>query len=143
MMRASEINFVILPPGEDAWPWTLAATIESAAAKLGALMLEDPAKWSAGGIMPYEAWNDAHEASWLNKPPAPITESEFFEMLGALPPLAWTKEGGLERFNMSEFTSGRITAQYGRYGGQHLHKYVRHGDRSTYLQPHHFARVAS
>lgn len=130
----STVNFVILEPGSR-WAYDAAPTLDDAAAKLGALMLANPARWAAGGIDTWERWQAEREAAYLAPRPQQITAERWDDMLNVLPPLAWTTDGGVNRFNMSEFESGQITSQYGRFDGIYLHKYVRHGDRSTYLTP--------
>jgi hypothetical protein len=126
--------FVITEPSSR-FPWTCADTQADAEAKLAALTQEDPQRWSAGRVMSWETWNAEHEAHYLDQPPKEITAEEWDDMLNVLPPLAWTTDQGVNRFNMSEFTSGIITQQFGRFDGLHLTRYVRHGDRSTYLTP--------
>jgi hypothetical protein len=131
-------DFVILEPGA-LWPWTLAATLEGAAAKLGALMLEDPRRWAAAGVLPYDTYAAEHDARYLSEPTRVIAEEEWEEALGCLPPLNWhTTADGVNVFFMSEFMSGPITTQYGRRNGAYRLKYVRYGDASTYLKARHF-----
>lgn len=50
----------------------------------------------------------------LTTSPAPISEDEFLQALGALPPDDWTRRGGWESFKMSERYSGAITSIYVR-----------------------------
>lgn len=126
-------NFVIIEEGAE-WPWTLAETEQAANEKLAALKAEHPTQWATGRIVSYEVFQAEHDARYLNAPVREITAEEFDEMLGVLPPLQWhTTPDGVNVFCISEFTSGRITAQYGRRNNAYRARYVSYGDRSTYL----------
>lgn len=127
-------DFFIVEYGER-WPYSYARTLESAVAKLGALMLEDPRRFASAGLVEVGAHTAERERYYTDQRPQEVTAETFGDMLNCLPPLDWTRDGGVERFNMSEFMDGRVTSQYGRFDGVYLHRYVRHRDASTYLEP--------
>lgn len=126
-------DFVIMC-AESHFPWTLAATQEAAETKLAALKLESPERWESGRILTFDAYQIEHDARYLDQPARIIDAEEWEDMLGVLPPLQWhTTPDGVNVFCMSEFTSGRITTQYGRRNGQYRAKAVRFRDVKTYL----------
>ena len=57
-----------------------------------------------------EAWQ-RHETAF-NAEPVEITESQWHDMLGVLPPVAWQRDANGESFKLSERTTGAITAIY-------------------------------
>lgn len=74
----------------------------------------------------------ALEREFYCKPAEVISEEEWYKMLEVLPPEQWhTDSDGVNKFNMSERTSGSITAQYARYNGVYLCKNVDLCDKST------------
>lgn len=133
-------DFVILETADAFWPWTFADSEAHAAEKIAALVAEDATRWSGATVMTYDAYAAAHDARYLDEPVLTVTESDFDYALGELPPLQWhTTPEGVNVFCCSEFTSGRITRQYGRYRGAYRTRNVAYGDRSTYLRPADFA----
>lgn len=60
------------------------------------------------------------EAGYLNAAPTEITASIYDEMCNCLPPMNYTQNS----FQMSEFTSGRITEGFIHYGNRFWRMYV-------------------
>lgn len=51
--------------------------------------------------------------------PEEISATRYQEMLGVLPPVAWTNARGGESFRMSERLAGRVTSHFVRIGESH------------------------
>jgi hypothetical protein len=133
-------DYVIIERGSE-WPWCLAKGADGAADKLQSLIAEHGfERWAGAQVMTYDDYAAQHDARYLDAPPQVITADDFEEALGCLPPMQWhTTPDGVNVFCMSEFTSGRITTQYGRRNGAYRMRSVRFGDRSTYLRAADFA----
>jgi hypothetical protein len=126
-------DFVILETADA--HWTFAETEAVAHDKIAALLAEDGPKWAHAVVMLYDDYLAQHDARYLNAPIQVISEEAFDEALGCLPPLQWhTTPDGVNVFCCSEFTSGRITAQYGRRNGEYRMRNVSFNDRATYLK---------
>ena len=68
---------------------------------------------SALAILPLDdAWQ-RYENQFKSEP-VEITEERWHEMLGVLPPMAWTSDSTGESFKISERTAGSITAIFVR-----------------------------
>ena len=128
-----EPDFYVIQPGER-YPQAYGQTRELAQEALDRLRLAEPAQWAAGKLMPCADYFAERESEYLAQPTEEIDSDRFFEMLGILPPMDWRTEGGIERFNMSEMEFGQITRQFARIGERYFSKFVRRGDRSTYIQ---------
>lgn len=122
----------LIRAGED-YPHSLHRDRAHAEKRLAAERAEDPAKWEGAQIVRCADWFDAKELRYLNQPLQEVTEEKFHEMLGMLPPADWHTAGGVNRFCMCEMQFNRITMQYAAAGGRHFAKFVRLGDRSTYV----------
>lgn len=69
--------------------------------------------------------------------PVEITEEQWHDMLGCLPPVAWKRDGSGESFKMSERTAGSITGIYVRIG----ERYFQFDDDIRLSHPECLARV--
>jgi len=74
-----------------------------------------------------------------------ISETDYDDMLGVLPPENWTRTGEFEHFRMCEYMTSDITAQYATamIDGENkfLTKMIRIGDKSTWITPADFDRI--
>lgn len=78
---------------------------------------------------------EAMAKEYLSKPLMEVTEEDFDEMLNCLPPMRWHKdEYGIEKFLMSEFMCGPVTAQYASRNGKYYTKYVNAFDKLTWIR---------
>ena len=117
----------------DTWPHTTADTLAEAERKLATLRAADPAYFASAEIMLFERFEAKVEARYLDQPIRETNSDDFHHMLEVIPPLDWRTIDGVERFNLSEMTYGRITQQWARCGERYFTRYARHGDRATYL----------
>jgi len=62
---------------------------------------------------------DLIDDAWTSEPQV-VSESEFFESLGCMPPLKWQSRNGAASFRMSEPYTGTIHAAYVCVGKQHF-----------------------
>jgi hypothetical protein len=82
-------------------------------------------------LVNFEEYNTM-EREFYCKPAVVISKEQWYEMLEVLPPEKWhTDSDGVDKFNMSEKTTGSITAQYAKYNGVYLCKNVDLYDKST------------
>ena len=125
-------GFYIVAKGEQ-WPQSYRDDFAAAQSHLATLKFEEPGKFEGAEIVDCDEFINRHENEYMGRPVAEIDAATFDEMLNVLPPLAWCHAGGVERFNMSEFTSGRVTSQFARMDDRYFRKYVRHGDATTYM----------
>ncbi len=73
--------------------------------------------------------------SYLNQELKEITEEEFDEMLGIMPPMGHMVFDGIETFCISEMTIDTVTAQYchDRKTNKYYMKYVNIRDKTTFI----------
>lgn len=77
------------------------------------------------------------EQAYLSQPPKEITDEQYYEALGCLPPENWyVTQEGISVFRMSEYQTGSITTQYGHYNGKYIQKYIDVGDKTTWIDLH-------
>lgn len=126
------IDHVIVTP-DTGRAYTFAPSYAAASARLRQLLQEDERRFCQATIATYDDYVAAREQSYLDQPLTQIDSGTFHQALNVLPPLAWKREDGVERFNLSEFTEGYITQQYARLGQRYFTKPVRHGDLATYM----------
>lgn len=100
----------------------------------------DPARKDNHGrpyasVMPMDEYRAARRAHFLAENPLkPCTRDEWMSALvECLPPLHWNREGGVERFCMSEFFTDTLTHQYARMGELYGTRLVDAHDRSTWI----------
>lgn len=135
-------DYFIVEPNSR-WAYTYAETYTAAIRKLGQCMIDDPLRFVHARLVHAEKFQLDIEASYLNQPIVEITAEDFTHMLEVLPPLAWSKDLGLEGFNCREMTHGLITSQYAKLGDRYFSKPVRHGDLATYITPELIADFAA
>ena len=70
---------------------------------------------------------------WLTAPPREIDEDAWDEALNCLPPMQWERVDGVERFLMSEFTTGSFTSQYAKYRSRYFTKTVDVRSEETWI----------
>ena len=70
-----------------------------------------------------------------------ITEERYNDLLEILPPIKWGMNAGIESFFMSEFYTGSITTQCGKWKGLFIEKLVDIKDKTTWIQPEHFKKA--
>lgn len=85
-------------------------------------------------IMDFEEWEAAKKKELCkDSDMIEVSKEDFEDALNVLPPLAWGTHENVEMFCMSEFYSGTITNQYGRYNGKYYCKLVDYRDKSTWI----------
>jgi len=122
--------------------WNLFHTREEAEASLPALNArpKEPDE-DAYRVMTRQEFQTAQEAYWLGDGGlTEITAERYDEMLNVLPPVAWERQEGVERFLMSEFTIGNLTEQYAQAHGRFFCRIVNAHDRSTWITGAEIAR---
>ncbi len=134
-------DFYVIAPLATA-PQSYCLSRDEAERRLAYLTEEDPTKWTGGRIVSCDEYFAEREASYLSKPALEITEDAYHDALNILPPIGWTTADGVERFCMSEFTSGKITTQFATRGDRFMCRHVRWGDRSTYITAADFDRLS-
>jgi len=72
-------------------------------------------RYPGAEIVDLDSWIEAKEKA-LSSNPVEITEDRFMEMLEVLPPQRWQHGKNCESFELSEHTSGRVTAIFCRFG---------------------------
>lgn len=117
--------------------WNLYATEATAYEALARLQAERGDEFKDSRVMLFDDWNNSQEGRYLDEPLKEIDEEGYWYALEVLPPVQWTRENGIERFCMSEFTYGQITNQYATIKNGDFQRYfvkaVRFNDRSTYI----------
>ena len=81
-------------------------------------------------------WGDFEKLQrefWVNSPLLEITERQWWDALEVLPPLKWHTEDGVEKFLMSEFTTGNFTAQYAALNDRYFVKTVDAFDKASWI----------
>ena len=74
------------------------------------------------------------EQRYLTQPVKEITEDQWDEALGVLPPENWhTTAEGINVFFMCEYQIGTVTQQYGRFNGKYIVKNVDVTDKTTWI----------
>lgn len=126
------IDHVILT-ADSPWHYDIADTRHLASVKLGKFLQQDEARFRHATIVTLDDYVAAREQSYLDDPIVEISAERFHEALNCLPPLEWRRADGVERFCLSEFTTGRITAQYACFGERYFTRSVRYRDEGTYL----------
>lgn len=129
----SDFQFVILEQPGAHVPYCVATDETRAIQRVHALRIENPARFREALYVDFDTFVAEREAFYLEQPIIEITADQFHEALGALPPMAWRTEDGVERFLMSELTHGRITRQYARLGDRYFSAYAAVGAPATYL----------
>ena len=124
----------IVEPGKR-WAYSHHPTFTDAVRRLGQLMLDLPDQFRRARVVIADRYVFEIEQDDLDQPITEITSERFNDMFDALPPLAWSRQGGFQRFNFQEFFRGRITSQYAQLGERYFTRHVRHGDPATYLTP--------
>ncbi len=85
-------------------------------------------------VMSWDDFEKLQKTFWLDQPILEITSENWYDALGALPPLKWhTTPDGVELFLMSEFTSGNYTAQYAQFNDRYFVKTVDAFDPNTWM----------
>ena len=84
-------------------------------------------------VMTWGEYRKIEHEFWLTPPPKEIDEEAWDDALGCLPPMDWHTVDGVERFLMSEFTTGSFTAQYARFRGRCFVKTVDARDKGTWI----------
>lgn len=125
-------DFFIVEPGER-HPYSYSRTYAGAEAALHGLRANNPTRFARASIEVADRVIAQIERSYLDQRPRLVSLDDFHEALDVLPPRHWVTVAGIERFNMAEFTHGRITTQYARRGETCAMKYVADGDHSTYF----------
>ena len=69
----------------------------------------------------------------MSQPVFEITKEQWWDALEVLPPMAWHTADEVERFLMSEFTTGSFTNQYARLGERYFVKTVNARDKSSWI----------
>lgn len=140
MINVSEVEYFIAKPGAMS-PQSYATSRAAAESRLAELVAEGNAgPWE---IIPCDEFIARGEKVYLDRPATEVSAQDYEDALNVLPPLNWTHADGVERFCMSEFTSGRITTQYATRNGRFICKPVRYGDKSTYITAETFAALES
>lgn len=121
--------------------YTYCPTLADAQAKLDALQAADPNRFTSATIELADRMIHRIERELLDEPVRRISLDDFCEARDVLPPREWTSTGGIERFNMVEFTRGRITSQYVRAGDLCGVKNVADGDPTTYFDANDLAAL--
>lgn len=123
-------DYYLIERGKD-YPQTYCADISEVFGARERLAKEFPGK--VFEKIECDKWFAMKEKSYLAQTVEEVGAEDFDYALNCLPPLAWRHEDGVERFNVSEMTFNRITRQFAKCEGRHFRKYVRHGDRETYM----------
>ncbi len=126
------IDHVILTT-DSKFAYTIADSYRHAVAKLQELRAREPERFAGATITTLDGYTAATEKAYLDDGILEIDADAFDYALDVLPPLAYGRTDGVERFCMREFTSGRITRQYARMDERYFSRNVRYGDESTYL----------
>jgi hypothetical protein len=105
-------------------------TLEAAQTDAERLELESGKPYAAGH---FDDWWKAKSAAYLEGGPlVEITEEQYDDALGVLPPIY--PRGGMG-FVMSEFLAGSISTQYATRSGRFYSKTIDVADRSTWISP--------
>ncbi|CAL9977479.1 hypothetical protein VPHK449_0026 [Vibrio phage K449] len=81
----------------------------------------------------WELFEKINTRYWVSEPSF-VDKETYYDMLEVLPPRRWGNNNGIDSFFMSEFTSGTVTAQYGKYKGYYFSKEACFYDKSTWLK---------
>lgn len=85
-----------------------------------AIAMPKPSNFSTSAVLldSYQKTAEALRAARFRTAPQEISEAEYWEAFGALPPLKYHSLGGVDSFRMSEFYSGTSTYIYAHCEGR-------------------------
>lgn len=85
-----------------------------------AIAMPKPSNFSTSAVLldSYQKTAEALRAARFRTAPQEISEAEYWEAFGALPPLKCHSLGGVDSFRMSEFYSGTSTYIYAHCEGR-------------------------
>jgi hypothetical protein len=92
-------------------------------------------------VVTFEEWQRIERGHWLAGPLREITPERYDDLLNVLPPVAWERRDGVERFCLRELTVGTITMQCAKVGGRCFARNVDVTDRSTWITGDEVARL--
>lgn len=135
MTTIADLNWCIAQPGS-LGVYNLYPSESAACEALTALAAEQPEHADAY-VIHFDLWLREKEDRYLACGIREIDAAAYDDALNVLPPLQWVHRDGVERFCMSEFTSGNITNQYARLRRHGVERFfvkaVRFNDQATYI----------
>jgi len=136
MAKLTDLNWCVAKP-DSFGLYNLYVSQEAAAADLVRLHAERPGEYDDAAVMLFDDWEYRRSEALLSPGLNEIDSEAYWYALEVLPPLQWHEGDGVNRFCMSEFTSGNITNQYATIKRNGVERFfvkpVRFNDRSTYI----------
>jgi len=84
-------------------------------------------------VMTYDEFKAVEKKAMITDEITEISEKDYRYALEVLPPMGWKRDGGIERFFMSERVSGSYTHMYAATGDRYFSKLVDLSDKATWI----------